>query len=630
MDASNWTRRFNLLLDGVKRGSSPHFEKLDEEWPIDIDQASQAFLVLLDHLKLEDVPALHRWNHFGLENADPASNLKRRTAIQVTLSGLAKMSTSDDATKAHVLGVLEPHLSGLISWTTFFARRSAIPSFELPKAYAGTYHASWMLRRLMEYGVSKHSDNPCLPQLVDSALNLWMWDPMDTELASRRVPPLSAFNYQKYIEPTNHLLFLCTLDLGTRRIAGERINSFRNKEWRQQLTHCFNFRCEQWAKAFMKDNKGGMEAITGQFKILYVYQALISVSPVLRKSISKTPFLSKALGMVAEATLAWPNTEELCLPVETMDIVFPSHFPSAHPMVHSLPRIIKSGLLEVIANTHLVPSIKWPDGNPLWRVYRTLYHPRVCDAVASAIDAMPDTTLKALSSNPEWKKFQGVAGDLRNIYAAAPPQNEVPLCDNLQHSSMSQQVILKDTKGVQCSWCHTTVYCSRECQQKDWDLFHKAECPAKRVERIDRQLRGGWVSHRTRSLFLVLLRALLLHPGMPNIEDPLTIPWFDLRTYPHGIHQLDVEDMHNQVTDYGEDTFGDARSKAILDEFAEKGGTVRLAGFIAEFGEYHIFTLARFRRVEPGLGVAPGVWHSGLIPLGVHVRVLRRPFSVNL
>ncbi|KAF6753465.1 hypothetical protein DFP72DRAFT_901759 [Ephemerocybe angulata] len=631
MDARNRTRGFNVLLDGVKRGSPSHIERLVEEWPADFDQACQAFSALLEHLKLEDVPPLHIWNQFGLESRNALFTVKCRTALQATLNGLEQMSGSDDATKSRVLEVLEPHLSGLISWATFFARRSAIPSFELPNAYAGTFHASWLFRRLLEYGLNNHPDNPSLSQLVESALNLWMWDPLDmprgAKFASRMVLPLSASDYMKYIEPTNHLLLLCAMDNGTRRIALERINTLRNKEWRGQLTHSFNFRCDQWENTFKKDNKGGMVAIGAFFKILFVYQALSSGSAVLRKNLNKTPFLSKALGLVAGATLAWPNTEELCLPVEAVNLVFQPHFPNALAMTHTLPRVINSGLLHVIANALLVPSIKWPDGgDPLWRLYRLLYYPRVCDAVTSAINAMPDTTLKALSSIPDWKKFYGVASDLRNVYAAAPPRNEVPLCDNLFHPTMSHQVILKDTKGVQCSWCHTTVYCSRECQQKDWDLFHKAECTANRVERIDRQLHGGWLSHRTRALFLVLLRALLLHPGMPNIEDPLTIPWFDLRTYPHNMHQLDVEDMHNQLTDYGEDTFGDARSKAILNEFVEKGGTVRLAGFIAEFGEYHIFTLARFRRVEPGLGTAPRVWHSGLMPLGVHVRVLRRPW----
>ncbi|KAF5317888.1 hypothetical protein D9611_014852 [Ephemerocybe angulata] len=657
------------------------------------------------------------------------------------------------------------------------------------------------------------------------------------DIPSSMVPAISASDYMRFIEPTNHLLLLCTMHSGALRIAIDRINTLKKKE--------------------RKDKEGGDRPTAALWTILHVYESLSSGSVVLQKNLDKTPFLSKALALVAEVTLVWPNTGKLCLAVEVVNLLFPPQSLNAFAMTHQVPGLIKAGLLDIIASGHLVPSIKWPGGNPLWRLYRLVYHPRVCDAVVSATNAMPESKLKALAANPDWNKFQDVVSDLRNVYSVAPPlnRNEVPLCDNLFHPTMSQQVILKDTKGVQCSWCHTTVYCSRECQHKDWDLFHKSECTANRVQRIgleitnetrhssqprtpfvvrsetihkgvvlqqrdplwssvytlfdnygreesnpgvqrveavnlvfqphfpnalamthtlprvinsgllhvianallvpsikwpdggdplwrlyrllyyprvcdavtsainampdttlkalssipdwkkfygvasdlrnvyaaapprnevplcdnlfhptmshqvilkdtkgvqcswchttvycsrecltlpnsireppltqshvlttDRQLHGGWLSHRTRALFLVLMRALLLHPGMPNIEDPLTVPWFDLRTYPHNMHQLDVEDMHNQLTDYGEDTFGDARSKAILDEFVEKGGTVRLAGFIAEFGEYHIFTLARFRRVEPGLGTAPRVWHSGLMPLGVHVRVLRRPF----
>ncbi|TEB28759.1 hypothetical protein FA13DRAFT_756989 [Coprinellus micaceus] len=44
------------------------------------------------------------------------------------------------------------------------------------------------------------------------------------------------------------------------------------------------------------------------------------------------------------------------------------------------------------------------------------------------------------------------------------------------------QLIVGEVSNV--LWCHSVVYCSRQCQHDDWRVFHREECPNSRLNRI--------------------------------------------------------------------------------------------------------------------------------------------------
>ncbi|TEB21942.1 hypothetical protein FA13DRAFT_1525508 [Coprinellus micaceus] len=94
------------------------------------------------------------------------------------------------------------------------------------------------------------------------------------------------------------------------------------------------------------------------------------------------------------------------------------------------------------------------------------------------------TLVERIKSNPDpavlqvWREFiDGLA-----LYDKAySNKDSVGLCDNLLHT---QDFAVDRGRGVQCLWCHSVVYCSRQCQHDDWRVFHREECPNSRLNRI--------------------------------------------------------------------------------------------------------------------------------------------------
>ncbi|KAF5313690.1 hypothetical protein D9611_010107 [Ephemerocybe angulata] len=75
------------------------------------------------------------------------------------------------------------------------------------------------------------------------------------------------------------------------------------------------------------------------------------------------------------------------------------------------------------------------------------------------------------------------------------------LCDNLQHKAGSAY-----PPSRVCSGCQSVAYCSRDCQEMDWNALHRAECPHLARVHLEREASRAGYSFATRSFHANALR----------------------------------------------------------------------------------------------------------------------------
>ncbi|TEB28329.1 hypothetical protein FA13DRAFT_1735715 [Coprinellus micaceus] len=79
-----------------------------------------------------------------------------------------------------------------------------------------------------------------------------------------------------------------------------------------------------------------------------------------------------------------------------------------------------------------------------------------------------------------------------------------------------------------CSACASVVYCSVECQKRDWEELHREECP--RASQVHADLRASrtWYSHEIMAYQASLLEIIYNEECVPELDESRTIyPVFD-------------------------------------------------------------------------------------------------------
>ncbi|KAJ3535318.1 hypothetical protein NMY22_g6544 [Coprinellus aureogranulatus] len=155
-------------------------------------------------------------------------------------------------------------------------------------------------------------------------------------------------------------------------------------------------------------------------------------------------------------------------------------------------------------------------------------YPRLLPILRRQVDAVPAAALAVLSERDErlilYRAFEEEVKEGRGFLNM---RNRVEICDNVDHEETIRPVIpcsgRKGRKPQTCSKCHSVVYCSRECQKRDWDYLHRRECPRAHLEYTDMKHSNDWYSHPTRAFHLsVLLEAFekCYHTQKPTTTDP--------------------------------------------------------------------------------------------------------------
>ncbi|KAJ3540320.1 hypothetical protein NMY22_g4342 [Coprinellus aureogranulatus] len=162
-------------------------------------------------------------------------------------------------------------------------------------------------------------------------------------------------------------------------------------------------------------------------------------------------------------------------------------------------------------------------------------YPRILPALRRQVATVPSSALMVIPENDQRRiLYQALEEEVKEGGEFLKIGDRIKICDNLdvgillifprtrlvlkhifcrfQHENTARPMIprsgRKSKRPQTCSKCHSVVYCSRECQKRDWEQLHRYECSKAHLEHTDMKHSEESYSHPTRAFQLsVLLEA---------------------------------------------------------------------------------------------------------------------------
>ncbi|KAF6752720.1 hypothetical protein DFP72DRAFT_449722 [Ephemerocybe angulata] len=177
--------------------------------------------------------------------------------------------------------------------------------------------------------------------------------------------------------------------------------------------------------------------------------------------------------------------------------------------------------IRLLASSHLTPD-ETSQGK---EIIKLLGRYASCPDVIVELGKLPEIdrfSLRGLAGNEQaWFFWNGFRLSImqRNTYFIKTQYNGDFICDYAScHSTNHGTAGSSDTgKLKKCSRCSSVVYCSTECQRKDWIEFHRGECTESRNEHIRRKSSQSCYTHQMRR-FHVAYVAFLLNRYCSGLE----------------------------------------------------------------------------------------------------------------
>lgn len=597
------TFRTEALLRAAERGSVGHIERLGQwrEWPNDFPGATRALLILFEHLKA-NVTAIPE-----LETCRQPELLGEPTVVLIEacldsingLLGYIRETSKENVDK--LFAIVRANLEYYFAWLAFFGRNSPCA----PGYYTGYNYGAQRIMLLLDQGIHYADDPDTHERVADFCLSLWM-----IESASPRVDG-AVFTVEEYWENVFIKfdgIWRCTAHEPTRNQVVRRVSAFNDATLKVLASSLYR-ELVDWPATHMHEYHKNPTTYSCQPLIRYIQTATMLCNHNSRffQIILEMRFATRAF------KLAWELRHAQSLQPyggtvagEIANLLFGPMVLLSKESPRLIPELLEAGLLDILAFELLSQPPegrackfdKWysiGDGlNPLKTLLHFCHHPRVSAALRVAMDQLPAETRDALArnvtANGYWKPFS----DDFIFYRMAVeilPHRAGRFCDSLEHHT--KQPGEQTEVAKQCSWCHTTMYCSRECQAEDWESFHKRECSRDRLQRIERELSGTWVSHRSRLFKLIYLQVAISKCQRP--EKPPGVHFLcpiivaDATVLPMRMYELDGTDKR-----FGFDKIEtDTRSVAMIRRCAGDP-TKLLAIAVSGFGRRRVNAVALF------------------------------------
>ncbi|KAG2016626.1 hypothetical protein CC2G_009779 [Coprinopsis cinerea AmutBmut pab1-1] len=261
----------------------------------------------------------------------------------------------------------------------------------------------------------------------------------------------------------------------------------------------------------------------------------------------------------------------------------------------NLPKIKIDSDLELLLTVSLRTAIE-----------NRLLFPRGIEAFQSAIDSFDPSGVKMNKLKSDaWKGLLSVLKDQGELLSRGTPA-EFRICDNDSHYPYASRTPMV----ARCSHCHSVVYCSRECQKKDWDQRHRRECHVMLRSYQASKDENTHFSHRTRAFQIYLANSFFKslpewedrqaqeHPGVPHSELFARI-LFGLHN-PNVFYRID--DQRLKLQSQATCPAWEARRQEIFSNYRRSNDTKRrLVDWIVAWNmEYQISFLTEFQLVGVG------------------------------
>ncbi|KAF6757054.1 hypothetical protein DFP72DRAFT_891652 [Ephemerocybe angulata] len=126
-----------------------------------------------------------------------------------------------------------------------------------------------------------------------------------------------------------------------------------------------------------------------------------------------------------------------------------------------------------------------------------------------------------------WSDFFVALSEARKVLTKMKDRRGI--CDYASCTSRTREM---KSKGKQCSYCSSVVYCSTKCQESDWVKYHQAECKQAHQVHSRRKSSHTLYSHASRSFHVAFLECLYneqallqdYHGECPGLEFHQVLP----------------------------------------------------------------------------------------------------------
>ncbi|KAF5332140.1 hypothetical protein D9611_008027 [Ephemerocybe angulata] len=182
----------------------------------------------------------------------------------------------------------------------------------------------------------------------------------------------------------------------------------------------------------------------------------------------------------------------------------------------------------------------------------------------------------------------------------------VTICDNHACSRrMSKDEPAQNNPSRQCASCSSVVYCSTECQEDDWKMFHSRECRQAGNNHTARRPLHTWYSHSDRQFHLTFAAYIVTslsaqghlpdssgNPGnllinLDGSKGKMIIGSIDIRSV-----QSEALWSKRENTAYSQE-YLKARYASLINQFNQPQGgkDTRLVSFAVRFGAHEIIDM---------------------------------------
>lgn len=523
---SESTNKTYLLLNKAEGGSDPHLARLALEWPANKKDSKRAVYILLGHLRrniqaIDDINSGNPPRETILHSTRVARGaLTGLDGYYCALSDKSRGSPQQRQEVEEMVSWIKPYLDDVLSWFEFFARHFIeISSGDVTSH--GTSN-SWLavlccqfLPPAMQY-LTDEVDH--LERIIDLAVTTWV---KESTAALPAMASASPENYALHVNANFRPILECVQHEITRSIVVERLNALDSKTVKGLVNSLYRL-CTTWRTVSQGVYDRAPATVDSMMITDHIRVALAfcDMVPAFNRAFLRSGFSGMAIKLAQDFRLVpsshTPNTpggsKEASIGVEIASYFLGLTIPKPYELPIIVPEIIEAGLLNIIIDdilhplraTSSTPFETWTYGplqqDPLRHLVNLCSDPRICKALFSAIEVLPDSIHHAIFAKPKYKKAWGLfltSAKAHDLALNAWSTEAVALCDNSTHDTTKGSSPV--TKTYECSWCQTKLYCSSECQRQDRLARHTSHvCSAQRVSRIEHRSKGLWISHRSR------------------------------------------------------------------------------------------------------------------------------------
>ncbi|KAJ3530819.1 hypothetical protein NMY22_g8418 [Coprinellus aureogranulatus] len=371
------------LLNEAERGSIPHLEKLDREWPRDIGNSKRALTIVLRHFH-EQAPEIpnHRVGlHIGVDGA------------------LEFINQATDGDKEDMLAVLEVGVGDLLSWLELIAKipKAIEPIFPAEVTRCKVTKKMTQLLGIQVQGRPFLQEISYLERIVDYAL--WIWIEGTTPVDLKR-PEEYSEEYSYAMGARSFLVYECTVGGVTGDIVSEKVNAL-DKTALKRLAATFPYRLLEWVKYYQTIYKQDLAKVD-----LAMPRILVAI--VCRMTQNSNGRFSRALvnsgftKCVMDVAVQFHNLPSPIAPpsgssgtcafaVGLPHPLFLAFTVAARDALRFVPGLLDAGLLKLLVGDlstlptgqrfHLWDKLDRAGNNPLERLLSLCHHPQICRTI---------------------------------------------------------------------------------------------------------------------------------------------------------------------------------------------------------------------------------------------------------